>query len=125
MKKTNKSLLLAIFCAMTISGCQTTTSSTEGTTSSTGTTSTTSNVSTSTSTSTSSSSELSGDALILDELLARVMIAQNNTSVLNNFNLPASVKYAEYVGNITWESDSGYIYINVIYNIIRNWSRNS
>ena len=114
MKKTNKSLLLAIFCAMTISGCQTTTSSTEGTTSSTGTTSTTSNVSTSTSTSTSSSFELSGDALILDELLARVMIAQNNTSVLNNFNLPASVKYAEYVGNITWESDSGYIYINPV-----------
>ena len=110
MKKTNKSLLLAIFCAMTISGCQTTTSSTEGTTSSTGTTSTTSNVSTST----SSSSELSGDVLILDELLARVMIAQNNTSVLNNFNLPASVKYAEYVGNITWESDSGYIYINPV-----------
>ena len=110
MKKSSKSLLLSIFCAMTISGCEFETSYPSGTINSTTPSSTTSNVSSST----SSSSELSGDALILDELVARVMIAQNNTSVLNNFNLPATVKYGEYVGNITWESDSGYIYINPV-----------
>lgn len=57
------------------------------------------------------STVLTGDALILDELLARVAIPENNTEIMNNFTLPATVKFENNVGEITWESDSGYVIV--------------
>ncbi len=102
MKKITKTLLVAVLGAMTLGGCQLPTIDT----------STTSNPSSTTTPNTSTSTPLTGDQLILDELLAKTVIAQHTQTVKANFTLPAIVKYQEYTGEITWTSDNGAILID-------------
>ena len=107
MTKFRKALLAVILGTMTMSGCEFTNFS-DVVKPSTG-------VSSSTSENTSSSTtsvELTGDALILDELVARVTIPQAGQEVINNFQLPATVKYGEYTGTITWTADNGALLID-------------
>ena len=110
MKKNSKTLLFAILGALTLSGCEFPFAGTNST-STNKVSSTVSNTSSENKTS-SSTSELTGDALILDNLKAKILIPQAGATVVDNFELPTTVKYKDYVGNLTWTSNHGSILVD-------------